>query len=440
MTAIAIQRPRIRVGRRWKIGKKAVLGGTDTKLIAKLNTIYKPYLSNTARTQIYFGGASSGKSVFNAQRFVLAVMDDGRNVLVCRAVARTIRKSVFAEIRSVINEFDLEDEFHVHKSEMVITHKANGHQILFAGLDDVNKLKSIRAEKGAITDVWVEEATEIQDIKDIKQLMRRQRGGDPGTPKTITLTFNPLYQSHPIYKEYFEPLGWHDNQTEYNSDSLTILKTWYIHNEYLTQGDIDDLENEPDGYFKDVYTYGKWGILGNVIFTNWRVEDLSGLRGQFTTHRHGLYFGFSNDPAALPYTHYDKPKKRIYIYDEFYEVGMTNDVLAASIKAPLAGSYVKADSAEPKSIAELNKHGVRVVGAKKGKDSVLHGIQWLQQQEIIIDKSCVHSISEFQQYQWKKDKHGDPLPQPVDKNNHIIDGLRYAYEDDMTLQSGFYMG
>ena len=119
-------------------------------------------------------------------------------------------------------------------------------------------------------------------------------------------------------------------------------------------------------------------------------------------------------------------------FGEFYERGLTNDVLAIEAKNLLGrGTYVVCDSAEPKSIQELKNHGVGAVAAKKGPDSVLFGIQWLQQQRIIIDISCLQTKNEFQQYKWKEDRDGNAMRKPVEINNHLIDGLRYAYEEDM---------
>lgn len=390
------------------------------------NEVYIPYLAQMARTQIFYGGSSSGKSVFLAQRAVFDVMRGGRNYLVCRQVARTIRHSVFKEINKVIDSWGVGRLFNINKSEMAMTCE-NGYQILFGGLDDTEKLKSLTPAVGALTDIWAEEATETgQDS--IKQLYKRQRGGDEDTPKRLTLSFNPILKSNWIFQEYFAPAGWADKQTEYSSPELSILKTWYVHNRFLTAGDVFDLDNEKDEYFRNVYTFGNWGILGDVIFTNWRVEDLSGMRDQFTNHRNGLDFGFSSDPAGMPVTHYDRKRKTIYIYDELYERGLTNDVLADDILDRIERQSVTCDSAEPKSIVELRQHGVNALAAKKGKDSVNHGIQWLKQQEIVIDKSCVNAQNEFSQYQWRKDKDGNAMRQPIDRNNHIIDGLRYAYE------------
>jgi phage terminase large subunit len=393
-----------------------------------INDVYEPHLDNFARIQIFYGGSSSGKSVFAAQRAVIDVLQGGRNYLICRAVGRTIRRSVFSEINSAISEAGLNSLFDVNKSEFIIT-CANGYQFLFTGLDDTEKIKSIRPDKGVITDVWIEEATETERDA-IKQLLRRQRGGDEKIPKRLTMTFNPIYKTHWIYQDYFSRIAWADDRTEFQSPDLSILKTTYKDNHFLTDQDIAGLENETDSYYRDVYTLGKWGVLGDVIFKNWRVEDLSGMRDQFTNHHNGLDFGFSSDPAAMPVTHYDRNHKTIYIYDELYERGLTNDVLAREIKQRIGQEYIYCDSAEPKSIMELQQHGINAIPTRKGKDSILFGIQWLQQQQIVIDTRCINARAEFNVYHWKKDKDGNALRQPIDKNNHLIDALRYAYENE----------
>jgi phage terminase large subunit len=155
------------------------------------------------------------------------------------------------------------------------------------------------------------------------------------------------------------------------------------------------------------------------------------MAAQFTNRRNGLDFGFSSDPAALAVTHFDRMRKTIYIFDELYETGLTNDILAERITEKVNNDMVICDSAEPKSIQELSNHGVNATGAKKGKDSVTFGIQWLQQQTIVIDKKCINAQNEFSTYHYKEDAGGNALPVPVDKNNHLIDATRYALEDDM---------
>lgn len=403
---------------------------------AVFNGVYLPHLDNLARIQIFYGGSSSGKSVFLAQRCIYDLMRGGRNYLVCRQVGRTIRGSVFTEISKVIADWGVGSLFRVNKSDLTITCR-NGYQIIFAGLDDVEKLKSLTPAQGVVTDIWVEEATET-DKGSVKQLLKRQRGGSKDTPKRLTMSFNPILQTHWIFEEYFSKIAWADDQTEYSGEGLSILKTWYVHNRFLTPDDERDLENETDKYFYSVYTLGNWGILGNVIFSNWRVQDLSEMRNQFTNRRNGLDFGFATDPAALSRSHYDRMRKTIYIFRDFYEWELTNPELSGVLNPILNGDLLVCDSAEPKSIRELQQNGIRAIGAEKGQDSVNFGIQWLQQQTIIIDAQCVDTRNEFMTYKWKEDKNGMVMspPRPVDRNNHIIDATRYAYEQDMKGAAG----
>lgn len=389
----------------------------------QINKIYMPYLDCNSKIQIFFGGSSSGKSVFLAQRTLLDVLK-GRNYLAVRKVARTIRESTFNELCKIINDMSLEKIFKINKSDMTIT-AYNGYQILFCGLDDVQKLKSITPAKGVITDIWVEEATEIER-KDYKELTKRLRGVS-AFKKRITFSFNPIMQTSWLYIEFFKT--WDDTKKEIKSDEISILKTTYKDNSFLAQDDIDSLENETDEYYYNVYSLGNWGILGAVIFKNWRTEDCSEIRKIADNYKNGLDFGFASDPAALIRVHYNKKNKTIYILDELCQRGLTNDVLAEQIKTVLGYEYVVCDSSEPKSIQELKNYGINAIGAKKGKDSVVFGIQWLQQQTIIVDTSCQYTKNELQQYQWKEIQ-GSAVPIPIDKNNHLIDALRYALEDE----------
>jgi phage terminase large subunit len=334
------------------------------------------------------------------------------------------------QVKRVIDELGISSRFKVNKDDATITYKKNGCIAYFAGLDDVEKLKSIVPPTGVITDIWIEEATETEK-NDVMNLYKRQRGGDENTRKRMILSFNPILQSHWIYEEFFKSVAWSDSQTEYRTDDLSILKTTYKDNKFLTSQDQKDLESEKDKYRYNVYTLGNWGILGHVIFTNWRVEDLSGMRDQFVNHRFGLDFGFSVDPSALWVAHYDKANKRIYVYDELYQKGLTNDLLAAEVKRKIGNRYVVCDSAEPKSIAELTTYGISAVGAAKGKDSVLFGYQWLQQQEIVIDKNCVNTKMEISTAHWQEDAGGNAILKPSGTNDHLIAAGRYAHEVDM---------
>ena len=377
--------------------------------------------------QISFGGSSGGKSRAEAQRIVKDMLEGGRNYLCVRKVAKTIKQSIFNEICKVIRQFKVYEFCRINQSDFVITFY-NDFQILFAGLDDVEKIKSITPIKGVITDIWIEEATETSQT-DLRQLMRRLRG-HATVPKRIMLTFNPIMQDHWISTMFFA--GWDNSKNYYKDDKIVILKTTYKDNlRFLDQSEIDILENETDKYWYDVYTLGNWGVLGNLIFKNWEVRDLTEDVKHFDNYKNGLDFGFSSDPAAVVRTHYDKTRKIIYIVDEIYMREMTNDILAKELSKIIEDEYIICDSAEPKSIRDLRMMNIRALAARKGKDSVNFGIDWLQRQKIVIDSKCQHAINEFRQYKWKEDKDGNVLKVPIEKNDHLIDALRYAYENDM---------
>jgi phage terminase large subunit len=394
------------------------------------NPVYIPYLSNPRPTEILFGGSSSGKSHFIAQRAVEEVMQGGHNYLICRKNANSIAKSIFNEIHKAIFRLRVPHLFDIVPSRSEITCK-NGYQIVFAGLDDVEKVKSITPKKGVITDIIVEEATETAK-GDIKQLEKRLRGlaqyKGKEIPKRLILLFNPILKTHWIYLEYFKPNNWRDNQETFENDVIRILKTTHIHNMFLTQADHDRLENEPDLYWRNVYTYGNWGVLGDTILTNWRTEDLSRRINEFTNIRNGLDFGYADDPNAYVKIHFDAMRKQIFIFRAWHQGGMTNPQIAAKLKPDVGDEPIFCDSAEPKSIKELNDDGIDARAVKKGPDSVLFSIKWLQQYEIIVDEMLQGVVNELGTWAWKKDKYGVSLPIPEDKNDHYIAATRYALE------------
>ena len=391
------------------------------------NKRYLEQIDKQQRTQIFFGGSSSGKSYFLAQRCVIDVSSKGRNYLICRNTAATIKKSVFNEVVKAIKKFKLSEYFLINKSDLVITCIANQKQILFAGLDDVEKIKSITPISGVITDIWVEEATETEYLA-IKQLYKRLRGKSKHIKRMI-LSFNPILMTHWIYTEYFK--NWNDNDNFYEDEELLIMHSTYKDNKFLTADDIKGLEDETDEYFYQVYTLGKWGILGAVIYKNWEMSDLSGIKQYADNIRRGLDFGFADHPSAFVLIHLDTKKKIIYILDEIYVKHCDNEELSELIKPIANNKPVYCDCAEPKSIKELKKYGIYSIATKKGPDSVDFGIKWIQKYKIIIDLKCQNFKNEISQYKWKEDKNGTVLPIPVKKLDDLMDSMRYALENDM---------
>lgn len=390
-----------------------------------VNDAYIPYLNDTTRTQIFFGGSSSGKSFFLAQRVVMDVLK-GHNYLIVRNVANTIKRSVYNQIVKTIIDFNLSEVFQMSKSEMVITCKRNNRQILFGGLDDPEKLKSITPIDGVITDIWIEEATETAK-EAYKQLTKRLRGATPdGIGKRIIFSFNPILQTHWIYQEFF--WNWDDSKNLYKSDDLLILKTTYKDNKFLTDEDIYALEHETDPYFYNVYTLGNWGVLGKVIFKNWRTEDLSDVIPSFDNIYNGIDFGVT-DPNAFIRVHVNEGQKQIFVFNEYKKSNTLIDELAEELNNRISkDEFIVGDPQGAQAIFELNNRGITVIPAKKGPNSINDGISWLKEYEIIIDIHCQEFKNEIQSYHWQEDKLGNALPKPVDKDNHLIDALRYATE------------
>lgn len=401
-----------------------------------INPVYLPHLMKKHFVQIYYGGSSSGKSYFLAQKIVLDNMD-GVNWLCCRNVAKTIRNSTFNEVVKAISCMGLASHYSINKSDMVITCKRNSKQILFVGLDDPEKVKSITPINGVLERIFIEEATEIKRDA-YKQLTKRLRGRSDKT-KNVILAFNPILKTHWIYKEFFN--FWEDDKNYYECDrygatgtkkgySLSILKTTYKDNLFLTDDDRDLLENESDPYYYAVYSLGNWGILGHVIFKNWRVENLSDRINTFDHIHCGCDFGYAADPNALIKIHLDKKRKKLYVFDEWYQAGMTDDELTRVAKKFFGREIFICDSAEPKTIDYLAINNLNAVPAVKGADSINRGIRFLQGYEIIIDVRCQHFKNEIEQYHWQEDKDGNAMAKPVDEYNHLIDALRYAIENE----------
>ena len=221
---------------------------------AVFNPVYLPYLDNTDRYLIFYGGGSSGKSYFIAQRWIYHLIQPKRyNLLVVRQTGDTNRKSTFPLLKQVISNWNLSKYFKINESDMRIKCLLTNNEVAFAGLDDVEKIKSITFENGELTTIWVEEATECQEA-DINQLKVRLRGGK--SKKQMVLSFNPINIQHWIKKHFID------------SGLATVCFSTYKDNKFLTDDDRKALE---DLQYTDIYTYevyclGKWGILGKTVF------------------------------------------------------------------------------------------------------------------------------------------------------------------------------
>ena len=390
---------------------------------------YEKIIRNTHPLQIIYGGSSSGKSYAVAQRVVLDTLK-GRNTLVAKKTSTSLKATCFNEIVEKISEFKLRDYFRVNLSDYTITCTLNQKQIIFKGLDDPEKVKSIKPIKGVITDVWIEEATQVS-YDDYKQLDKRLRGVSKFV-KRITMTFNPILKTHWIYKQFFEGV-WQDDKNYIENDTASIFKTTYRNNKFLPPDDIRRLESETDPYYRSVYLDGNWGVLTSAVFNNYSVQDFD--TNSFDVYRYGLDWGFAEDPFAVIKVALDLPRRKIYICDEVYEKHLTNDKAIPIVKALVDSGVVWCDSAEPKSITEFRSKGINARAVKKGAGSIEQGINYIKRFEVIIHTNCPNTLAEFNAYRYKEDRStGEVLPEVVDKDNHLIDALRYALESDMAMK------
>ncbi len=227
----------------------------DIKISKKVfNSVYLPYLDNEDRYLVFYGGGSSGKSYFIAERYIYKLLQPKKcNLLVVRQTADTNRRSTFPLLKQVRSNWKLEDYIKVNESDMRMKCTLTGNEVAFAGLDDVEKIKSITFENGELTDIWVEEATETQEA-DINQLKVRLRGGK--SKKQMVLSFNPINIQHWIKKHFID------------SGLATICFSTYKDNKFLTEDDRKALEDlqYTDEYVYEVYCLGKWGIVGKTVF------------------------------------------------------------------------------------------------------------------------------------------------------------------------------
>lgn len=369
------------------------------------------------RYRILMGGAGSGKSYFVGQEIILGMMGNANHKwLIVRKTGKSLKYSVYELLSQLISDYDLMQYFTVNKTDLSIQ-CVTGAKIIMSGLDDVEKLKSITG----INRIWVEEASEITE-SDFNQLDLRMRGQSE-IGYQMTLTFNPISELHWIKKKFFD-LG----VSEAYTSKTTYKDNPFLDDAYLRK--LERLEEEDYQYYR-IYALGEWGSIGNLIYTNWEKADLSKERNEFDNYFNGVDWGFAEDPFAFIRLHYDKARKTIYITDEIYRRGVHNDEIVGEVIELAGKEVVTCDSAEPKSVADFKRMGVNSKGAKKGKGSVEHGIKFLQGNKIIVDSSCINTIAELTAYKWREDKDGNIMPKPVDKNNHILDALRYALEMEM---------
>lgn len=383
----------------------------------RVNAAYTFLKEYGPRFEVIMGGAGSGKSYGVAQHIILAALDpknSARNYLCVRKVARTLRHSIYNLLKHIIYELDLGSEFRFNSTDMSITSKS-GQQIILMGLDDVEKLKSIYG----ITDVWIEEATECTP-DDVKQLNLRLRGGD--VKKRIILTFNPISSTHWLKAYFFDTVR----------DSAHITCTTHWDNAFIDEVYRAELLSlkETDPYYYQVYAMGEWGVLGNVVFTNYVIEDFNYTDNDLENVSTGMDFGYAHASALVRIGFRDG---ELYVFDEVWGKGWTNPDFINAVHDQFGDDAkywdIIADSAEPDRIDEWNRAGYHVLGAKKGKNSLAYGIDWLTHQKMHIHiLKCPNLIKEIQSYKRREDNNGVALDSFVELNDDAIAAMRYASE------------
>ena len=367
------------------------------------------------RWEVYMGSAGSAKSYFITQKLIIRCCKEKIKVLVCRRTGTTIRNTCFSLFKDILNKWKLTPYVKIRESDFNIKFP-NGSEIIFIGLDEETKLLSLNN----IGCVFIEEAFEVpKNI--VEQLNLRLRGSTPN--QQIIMAFNPISKHHWLY-----------DFCEVNPPSSFIFThSTYKDNPFLNAEYVAELE---ELYTRNpqkarVFCDGEWGVNSDgLVFKNWKVREFNHaeIDGQLMC---GLDFGFVNDISAFTASLMDEKNKRIYVFKEYGATGKTNKDLVDIITAlGFNKSTIIADAAEPKSIEEIKRAGINKIRAcKKGPDSIIHGIQKLQNYEIIIHPSCVGIITEFENYTWQKDKKTDEyINKPIDDFNHYIDSLRYSLQ------------
>lgn len=377
------------------------------------------------------GGRGSGKTSFAAICIVCGLMDEPEaNAIVYRKVAETLRESVYAHLVWAIGLLGVGDWFKLKLSPLEIEYLPTGQRILFRGSDKPEKSKGVKLQKGYFKYLWFEELTEfagMQDIRTIKASILR------GTElPTLTLyTYNPPERAaHWVNRE---ARMLRKGRKTHHSDYRSIPRAW-LGDAFLLEAQALKKSNPRE--YRHMYL-GEATGTGAQVFENLKLKrlppkDWEGLRGYC-----GLDFGFASDPDAFVRCAYDGRRRILYIVDEFVKLRMLASELAKEVKTRAGDACVTCDSAEPRSIAELRSRGVRVTPARKRPDSVSHGMKWLQSRALIVidPKRTPRAAEEFSCYEYERGRDGEPLPFYPDRDNHLIDAVRYAMESVSAVKS-----
>lgn len=372
------------------------------------------------------GGRGSTKSSFISLEIIYNIISDPECNAICfRKIGKDIEESVYNQILWAIDALGVNEYFKAYKSPYRIIYIPTGQVIAFRGLDDATKTKSIKLKKGYYKISWFEELDEFAGPEEIRKAEQSVMRG--GNQFIAFKSYNPPQNVN----------NWVNKEVIHNRDDRLVTHNTYLDvpSEWLGEQffiEAEVLKETNELAYRHEYL-GEITGTGGLIFSN--VKDMR-MDDEFISHfsnlREGIDWGFAADPFAWNKLHYDKTRRCIYIYDEIDKIGLTNDRAMELLKRR-TDVTITADSEEPKSIAEFQLNSFKIKGAVKGKGSVRYGIKWLQKLvSIYIDKErCPKTYEEFTLYELEKDKNGEFKDDYPDKNNHHIDTVRYALEDDM---------
>lgn len=394
-----------------------------------MNPCFREADRSEKRYIVMKGSAGSGKSVDTAQHYILRLMrNPGRNLVAMRKSDITNRDSTFAELTAAIYRMfgDQADRYwRINKSPLQLTCRHNGNKIIFRGMNDDKqreKLKSITFQKGKLTDVWLEEATEFTQA-DVEIIDDRLRGElPPGQFYQIRMTFNPVSSSHWIKKVFFDL----PDQNVFTHHS-TYRDNRFIDAAYRARMDRRRLV-DPEGY--KIYGLGEWGESGGLILSNYVVEEFDTSPERFDYMVNSQDFGYNHADCIGEVGFKDGD---LYLCKELYvfEKDTAEIIELANARGFCKSLRMWCDSAEPDRIKMWRKAGYRAQSVKKGPGSVKAQIDHLKQLRIHIHPSCVNTIKEIQQWKWQKDERtGQYLDEPVNFFDDAMAMLRYSIEQE----------
>lgn len=389
---------------------------------------------------VFSGGRGSTKSSFISLVIPLLLLQN-KNIHACifRKVGNTIKTSVYSQMQWAIESLGLARFFKFTRSPMTMTFKPTGQVIMFFGLDDAAKVKSIKLPFGYIGITWFEELDQYAGENELRKVMQSTMRG--GLKFWDFRSFNPPISQMNWANEYVIDCSDRKDTLVIHNTYLDVPKDW-LGVQFFEEAEI--LKQKNERAYKHEYLGLAVGTGGNV-FENVYDLDMAQdivvgdkkvpLYSTFSNIYCGLDWGFAADPAQFIRVHLDRTRHDLYIFDEYRTYGTRNktlfDELYNSDKPKIhTDELLIADSAEPKSVADFKAYGAYCRGAEKGPDSVRYGIKWLQSlTHIYIDKRrCPNAFKEFVQYEYDRDKDGNIISSYPDYDNHCIDATRYALE------------